>query len=681
MPYSGAITLVVAAFWVRYAAQGLISGQLPPWITFYPTVMLVSLIYGFRPGLLATATAALAAYYFLFLPEGFVFKGLINTISVTVFTCMGVFISAVAERYRLARYRLAELVAARTADLSRTNEQLTQEVDERKKAEEDAVRASEAWEKTFDSVPDMIAILDERHRIRRVNKAMARRLGRKQEDCTGLLCYEAVHGLSAPPAFCPHAKTMRDGEEHLEEVHEDRLGGKFLISTTPLRDEHGLMIGSVHVGHDISEHKRAEAEMLRLNKALKALSDSSQAVVRAKDEQEYLNEVCGIIVEDCGYSMAWIGFAEYDEAKSVRSAAHAGFEEGYLETLQITWADTERGRGPTGTAIRTGKVAACPNMLTDPAFSPWRQRAINCGYSSSIVFPLRADDKVIGALTIYSKEADPFSEGEVKLLTELADNLSYGIEVLRIRAAQKKVEDALKESEADLLKRNDELEFANKELESFIYSVSHDLRGPLRAISGFSQIVMKDIADKLDEKGRRYLSRIHDGTEKMSRLIDDLLNLSRISRQEMQRREVNLSSIAASIVAELREVHRGRSVEVDIKEGLTANADPGVIEIVLSNLIGNAWKFTAKTEHASIEFGTVEQDGKIIYYVGDNGAGFDQKYAGKMFWPFHRLHSESEFEGTGIGLAIVDRIISRHGGKVWSEGVEGKGATIYFSLP
>ena len=167
----------------------------------------------------------------------------------------------------------------------------------------------------------------------------------------------------------------------------------------------------------------------------------------------------------------------------------------------------------------------------------------------------------------------------------------------------------------------------------------------------------------------------------MSRLIDDLLNLSSISRQEIQRREVNVSEIAASIVAELREAHPGRSVEVDIKEGLTAFADRGLIEIVLSNLLGNAWKFTAKTEHARIEFGTIEQDGKIIYYVRDNGAGFDQKYAGKMFLPFHRLHSESAFEGTGIGLAIVDRIIRRHGGKVWAEGIEGKGATIYFSLP
>jgi PAS domain S-box-containing protein len=279
------------------------------------------------------------------------------------------------------------------------------------------------------------------------------------------------------------------------------------------------------------------------------------------------------------------------------------------------------------------------------------------------------------------------SDGEVRIVHEKCEHFrdDYGAIIRSIGMVhdvtkRKRAEDEIKRLNNDLIIKNKELGFTNKELESFIYSISHDLRGPLRAIYGFSGIIMKENADNLDEKGKRYLSSIHDSTEKMSRLVDDLLDLSRLSRQEIQRREVNVSDIAASIVTELREAHPGRSVEVDIKEGLTVFADPGLIEIVLSNLIGNAWKFTAKTERARIEFGTIEQDGKITHYVRDNGAGFNQKYAGKMFWPFHRLHSEAAFEGTGIGLAIVERIIHRHGGKVWAEGIEGKGATIYFSL-
>jgi|GEM_PF-1940601 hypothetical protein len=245
---------------------------------------------------------------------------------------------------------------------------------------------------------------------------------------------------------------------------------------------------------------------------------------------------------------------------------------------------------------------------------------------------------------------------------------------------RKRAEEEIKRLNDNLIVRYEQLEFSNRELESFIYSVSHDLRAPLRHISGFTDLVMKNLEGKVDEKGKRYLSNICKGTEKMSHLIDDLLNLSRISKQEIQRTEVNLTEIAVSIVTELRSAHPDRIVEVDIKKGLTAPADRGLIEAALSNLLGNAWKFTAQTEHASIAFGSIGQNGKVIYYVRDNGAGFDQKYAGKMFWPFHRLHSEESFEGTGIGLAIVERIIRGHGGKVWAEGAEGKGATIYFCL-
>ncbi|HTZ17298.1 MAG TPA: ATP-binding protein, partial [Dissulfurispiraceae bacterium] len=245
---------------------------------------------------------------------------------------------------------------------------------------------------------------------------------------------------------------------------------------------------------------------------------------------------------------------------------------------------------------------------------------------------------------------------------------------------RKRAEEEIKRLNDTLLARNAELEFSNKELESFIYSVSHDLRAPLRHISGFADLIVKNAADDLNDKGRQYLSHIQSAAEKMSRLIDELLKLSKISRQEIHRREIDLSEIAASIIDELRENQPERSVEVDIERGLTAFADRGLIEIVLSNLLGNAWKFTAKTGHARIEFGSSRQDNKIIYYIRDNGAGFDQKYAKKMFWPFHRLHSESAFDGTGIGLAIVDRIIRSHGGTIRAEGTEGKGAAIYFSL-
>lgn len=193
--------------------------------------------------------------------------------------------------------------------------------------------------------------------------------------------------------------------------------------------------------------KRAEESLHKLNQALKALSDSSLALIHADDESEYLDEVCRIVVDDCGYAMVWIGYAEDDENKTVRPVASAGFEEGYLETLHITWADTERGQGPTGTAIRTGEPSTCKNMLTDPKFALWREDAIRRGYASSMVLPLISDEKVLGAISIYSREPDAFTKDEVKLLAELANDLAYGITSLRLRAAHAQAEEALKKSE------------------------------------------------------------------------------------------------------------------------------------------------------------------------------------------------------------------------------------------
>ncbi len=206
----------------------------------------------------------------------------------------------------------------------------------------------------------------------------------------------------------------------------------------------------ISIIEDITERKIAEEQLVRLNRTLRALSNSSQALMHATEESAYLQEVCRIVVQDCGHAMVWIGCAEQDEGKSVRPVAHAGFEEGYLQTLRLTWGDTERGRGPTGTAIRTGQPTLCRNMLTDPSFAPWREQALQRGYASSIVLPLLAEGKAFGALTIYSREPDPFAPDEVRLLMELAVDLAHGITTLRLRAAHARAEQAVRENEQRL---------------------------------------------------------------------------------------------------------------------------------------------------------------------------------------------------------------------------------------
>jgi PAS domain S-box-containing protein len=224
------------------------------------------------------------------------------------------------------------------------------------------------------------------------------------------------------------------------------------------------------------------------------------------------------------------------------------------------------------------------------------------------------------------------------------------------------------------------LEAANKELEAFSYSVSHDLRAPLRAIDGFSNTLLTGYHDVLDERGQDYLRRVRAAAQKMGQLIDDILDLSRATRAEMREQPVDLSTLAGDILNELKADQPERSVEIDVQPGLVAEADPHLIRIALYNLLGNAWKFTSKRETARIEFGSYDKDGETVFFVRDNGAGFDQAYAEKLFSPFQRLHRETEFSGTGIGLALVSRILSRHHGRIWAESEPDKGATFYFTL-
>jgi light-regulated signal transduction histidine kinase (bacteriophytochrome) len=230
------------------------------------------------------------------------------------------------------------------------------------------------------------------------------------------------------------------------------------------------------------------------------------------------------------------------------------------------------------------------------------------------------------------------------------------------------------------MQKTTDLLAANKELESFSYSVSHDLRGPLRTIKGFSDILLEDYGDKFDANGQEFMRRIKSGADKMNELIDDMLSLAKISRQEMNVEEIDLSAMVSAIIEELQQTEPQRSIETLIAQDIHGRADARLVNIVLSNLIGNAWKYSSKIPHAVIEFGTVEISGEKTYFIKDNGAGFDMTHAKRLFTPFQRLHSENEFPGTGIGLAIVSKVIQRHGGRIWPESEVGKGASFHFTL-
>jgi PAS domain S-box-containing protein len=271
----------------------------------------------------------------------------------------------------------------------------------------------------------------------------------------------------------------------------------------------------------------------------------------------------------------------------------------------------------------------------------------------------------------------------------------YFISVIEDISARKRTEQALRDSEesvrhlaAELAQRVDEvtnrtaqLEAANRELEAFSYSVSHDLRSPLRAIDGFSQALLEDYAPQLDEIGRAHLRRVRDATQRMGHLIDGLLSLSRLTRSELHIVRVDLTALARDVAAALQRSEPQRPINLDIAVGLQAHGDVGLLRVVMDNLLNNAWKYTSQSLRPRVEVGRAMVDGVAAFFVRDNGAGFDMAYAGKLFGAFQRLHTSDEFPGSGIGLATVQRIVHRHGGRVWADSRVGEGATFYFTLP
>lgn len=288
--------------------------------------------------------------------------------------------------------------------------------------------------------------------------------------------------------------------------------------------------------------------------------------------------------------------------------------------------------------------------------------------------PIATSRRAWGVLLVFRQNDAAFVADDLEVLNLFAEHSALMLGYAGLVEEQHRLI-------GELQSRGIELEASNRELEAFSYSVSHDLRAPLRSLDGFSRIVLEDYGDRLDDEGKGHLTHIQDTVHSMGRLIDDLLQLARITRSEMRLMPVNMEAAGHSIMDELHKAHPGRDVEFVASGNLMVTGDNGLLRAALQNLLGNAWKFTGKRPQARIEFGVTEKEGQRTYHVRDNGAGFDAAYAHKLFGEFQRLHSAAEFPGTGIGLATVRRIIHRHGGRIWAEGSPDQGATFYFTLP
>jgi PAS domain S-box-containing protein len=509
------------------------------------------------------------------------------------------------------------------------------DITERKQAQQMLDRERLLLKTLVEHLPDDVVTLDTEGRFAMVNRAWLTQHGFESEaDVVGRTVYEIFDPALAAQVDAERVRIRDTGVGLYNQSRQVPKpgGGKrwVLISKIPMHDDAGKFSGILGIIRDVTELKTALDTLEQERNLLRAIIDSAPDAIYVKDRAGrymIMNEA-GLRLRDAATHSDVAGKTARDFFPDEIASAIEAEEAGVMNTGRPLLDDQRRSQEPRGDGrwISTSK------------------------------FPLNDGAGGVAGLVVITRD-----------ITELRNTIE---EVSRLNT---QLEDRVR-------MRTEELQEVNKELEAFSYSVSHDLRAPLRSISGFGNFMLKDNFGQLDAEGQARLRRILAASERMSALIDDMLKLARISRQSIVLRDVKLHALAAETVAGLRETSPGRQVGVVIAPDLAVEADTGLMRILIDNLIGNAWKFTGKRADARIELGSTLVDGRRAYFVRDNGAGFDMGYAAKLFSPFQRMHTQQQFEGTGIGLATVKRIIERHHGRVWIESAVEGGTTVYFTI-
>lgn len=495
-----------------------------------------------------------------------------------------------------------------------------------------------------------------------------------------------------PPGYEDHLKTytpesaarldaavknsMKTGEPYtvdLEHVRPDGTHKWITANGEVKRDEHGAIIGLRGTAQDITERKKAEADLTRANRALRMISNINQALIRITDEETLLHEACRISVETGGYSLAWVGYAEHDDAKTVRPVAQAGLAEGYVETANITWADTERGRGPTGLAIRTGSMQLTHDIPHDPTMAPWQEAAAKRGYKSSIALPLIHGGVTFGALNIYSPESNAFSDEEVKILEELAGDLSFGINDLRLRAKQKQEENHIVE--------------LNTVRSKFINIISHQLGTPLTAVNWNLEMLLNGDFGKLDEVQLKFLQATHTASIEITRRINYLLTAIDIEERRViyEAEETILPNICAGVVQDMAkraELKNLAFAYTPPKNDMpTLYADGKKVRMVFSALIENAIVYTKNGGNITM---TLQSDDDVARFeITDTGVGVPQPEQHHIFDRFFRASNAAimQPDAFGLGLFIAKNFAEQLGGTIRFASKEGEGSTFILEIP
>ena len=554
-------------------------------------------------------------------------------------------------------------------------------------AERDLRASEEHFRVMFEEAPLGISLTLPDGRLSRVNAALAEMLGYRTDELEARTVAELTHpddraATGGLIAACVAGE--RDGFT-LEKryLRKDGTAVWTTVSTVLLRHPDGSPDHFVAMLEDVTERRAGELRLARLGRLYRVLVAANEAIVRVRRGEDLYADVCRILVDLGGYAGAWVAALGADGTE--RSLAAAGLAQVPVDELGVERdGGAAGGLSPVGVALRTSRADACGDVLHDPRTAAWHELYDRLGILSAAALPVTVPGAPATAIAVYSTEADAFGAEELELFEQLAADVGFAVESFRSDAARAAAERELaqlnRELEERVLERTAELRASNAELEAFSYSVSHDLRAPLRALDGFSHALLEDYDAQLDDVGRDYLRRVRAASQRMGSLIDDLLTLSRVTRRELAREPVDLAQLARDVVAELREAEPERRVEVSVPEALPAEGDLALLRAVVQNLLANAWKFTSRRAVAHVEFGLADVDGEAAYFVRDDGAGFDEAYAGKLFAPFQRLHTPDEFPGTGVGLATAERIVHRHGGRMWARGAVDSGATFYFTL-
>jgi PAS domain S-box-containing protein len=508
---------------------------------------------------------------------------------------------------------------------------ICQDITDRKRSET-AIRAGAAYNRSLiEASLDPLVMIGPDGTITDVNTATGAATGYGRDELLGT----EFSGYFTEPsrARAVYQQVFQDGSAHdhlLELRHRDGHLTPVLYNASVYRDPSGNALGVFAAARDITQIKRTEAALRESEERLRVLFDNAPVGIEDLALSGELVRVNPRLCEITGYTA--------DELRRLRIQDIT-----HPDDLDADLANLQR--------LRSGEIDTFSMEKRD----------------------LRKDGAVVWIEASRAVVRDP--DGNPLLFVGAVRDITAQ------RQAEAEVRTLNAGLESRVEQRTADLALANKDLEAFGYSVSHDLRAPLRALSGYAEALLEEYSDGLGETGRGYAERIQGAADRMATLIDDLLQLARVSRSQMHLVPVDLSAEVAAVAGELQSAEPGRRVRITIQDGVQVTADRGLIRTVVQNLVENAWKFTARREDATIEFGSLPaEDAEICCFVRDNGAGFDPAYAAKMFQPFQRLHADTDFPGTGIGLASVQRIIERHGGRIWAQGAVDAGATFYFTL-